>query len=81
MSDHGHDLHAEFPEAREALLALKASSEHFRSLSEQHHALAQEIFRIEAGLQASSDVRLEALKKQRLAILDEVAGMVTARAA
>jgi len=81
MSDHGHDLHAEFPEAREALVALKASNEHFRTLSERHHALAQDIFRIEAGLQAASDSRLEELKKQRLAILDEVAAMIPARAA
>ncbi len=81
MSDHGHDLHAEFPNAREALTRLKAESEHFRTLADRHHAIGQEIFRIDAGLQASSDARLEALKKQRLAILDEIAGMLTAQAA
>jgi uncharacterized protein YdcH (DUF465 family) len=81
MSDHGHDLHAEFPDARDALVALKASSAHFRTLSDSYHDLAQEIFRIEAGLQAASDARLDALKKERLAILDAVAAMLPARAA
>ncbi|MCA3254887.1 DUF465 domain-containing protein [Bradyrhizobium sp.] len=81
MSDHGHSLHAEFPDAQAALAELKTGNAHFRTLAERYHELAQEIFRIEAGLQASSDERLETLKKQRLAILDEIAAMLPAKAA
>lgn len=81
MSDHGHDLHAEFPAAHDALVRLKAESQHFRALSSTYHDLAQEIFRIETGLEGASDVRLEGLKKQRLALLDEVAAILSARAA
>ena len=81
MSELGHDLHALFPEQGEALHALKLESPQFRQLAERHHALTQEISRIETGLDAASDDRLEELKKQRLSLLDEVAAMIAARPA
>lgn len=77
MSEVGHDLHSEFPADRDILMLLKRESARFQLIAEQHHRLVQEIHRIEAGLAPSSDVRLEDLKKQRLAILDEVAGHIS----
>ena len=76
MSEHGHDLHSAFPNHHTALVALKVGSERFRILSARYHALAEEIFELEAGLQAGSDERLETLKKERLALLDEVAALI-----
>ncbi len=81
MSEVGHDLHSEFPADREILLLLKRESGHFQTLSQRHHDLTHEIYRIEAGLDAASDGRLEELKKQRLAILDEVAGLIALKKA
>lgn len=68
-----HELAAEFPDHAEALQALRASDAHFDALCERHHHVNREIHRIEAGVEAASDDRLEALKKQRLAMTDEVA--------
>ena len=76
MSDHGHDLHDAFPNEAAALHRLKLESEGFRQLAERHHRIAREIHRIEAGLEAAAEARLEALKKERLAILDDVARLV-----
>lgn len=79
MSEHDHDLHAAFPEHRAALVALKAGSERFRSLAARYHDLAEEIFALEAGLQAGSDERVEGLKKERLTLLDQVAALIGAQ--
>jgi uncharacterized protein YdcH (DUF465 family) len=79
MSELGHDLHALFPAQREILHALKLNSAHYRLLADRHHELVQQISRIEGGLDAASDDRLEELKKQRLNLLDEVAAMVADR--
>ncbi len=76
MSELGHDLHALFPAQTAILHKLKLDSEHYRTLALRHHALTQAIGRIEAGLDAASDDRLEELKKQRLVVLDDIAGMI-----
>lgn len=79
MSELGHDLHALFPAQQEILHALKLESAHYRLLADRHHELAQQISRIEGGLDAASDDRLEDLKKRRLNLLDEVAAMIAER--
>lgn len=81
MSETGHDLHALFPDHGPALHALKVEDAHFRTLAERHHDITIEIQRIEDGLVAASDARIESLKKQRLQLLDEVAGLVAAHEA
>lgn len=76
MSEAGHDLNSVFPEAIEALHSLKQDNAHFRSLSDQYHDLTREIVRIEEGIDAAGDARLEDMKKRRLGLLDEISGMI-----
>lgn len=76
MSDQDHDLASEFPESRDILHRLKIESAHFQTLSARYHPLIKEIARIESGAEAASDERLEERKKQRLALLDEIAAMI-----
>lgn len=76
MSHTPHDLHAEFPDAADALHALKIGNEHFAKLAAQYHDVNREIHRIDSGIEPASDDRTEALKKERLSILDQVAVMV-----
>lgn len=76
MSHTPHDLHAEFPEHKEILHRLKMEDRHYQSLAEQYHDLNREIHRIESGIESTSDERLEALKKMRLSMLDDVAEMI-----
>ena len=79
MSAHTpHELHDEFPDAAEAIHHLKLTDAHFAKLAEQHHTVNREIHRIESEIDAASDDRLEALKKERLHLLDEVAAMLAA---
>lgn len=73
MSHTPHELHDEFPEAAQKIHDLKQSDTHFAILADRYHVLNREIHRIDSGIEAASDDRTEALKKERLSLLDEVA--------
>jgi uncharacterized protein YdcH (DUF465 family) len=77
--DTQHDLHSEFPNDGDILHALKLEDAHFRTIADRYHDLNREIHRIESEVEAASDERLEGLKKQRLALLDDVATMISTR--
>jgi len=73
-----HELTAEFPQDAEILHKLKTGNAHFATLSDRYHEVNNEIHRIEVEAEAASDDRAEELKKQRLALLDEIGAMITA---
>jgi hypothetical protein len=72
------DLHDVFPGDEALLRRLKLEDHHFRSLADRYATLDQEISQIGLELQAASDERTEDLKKQRLLVLDEIAGVIQA---
>jgi hypothetical protein len=77
MSAHTpHELHEEFPHDAEVLHRLKLTNPHFVKLADRHHEVNREIHRIAAEIDAASDERVEALKRERLHLLDEVAAMI-----
>ena len=76
MTHVSHELHAEFPEDAEILHSLKVGDPKFAKLADHYHDLNREIHRIESGVEAASDDRLEGLKKQRLTLLDDVAQII-----
>ncbi len=67
-----HPLVAEFPEHKDRIHQLKMNDRHFHRLMEAYEALDKEIFRHEDGEQPMEDAALEALKKKRLALKDEL---------
>jgi uncharacterized protein len=71
-----HELHEEFPEAGDALHRLKVENAHFARLADEYHQVNREIHRIEAEVEAATDERAENLKKRRLALKDEIAGLL-----
>ena len=78
MTHTPHELHSEFPDDGAVLHALKMNDAHFQRLADNYHDINREIHRIEAGVDAASDTRAEELKKARLALLDEISGMIAA---
>jgi len=73
MSNTPHALSAKFPHKRDRIHELKMSDEHFAQLADKYHDVNREIHRIEAEVEAASDMRLEDLKKERIALLDQIA--------
>jgi uncharacterized protein YdcH (DUF465 family) len=68
--DH-HPLVKDFPEFRERIHSLKHDA-HFARLSREYEALDKEIVRLEDGVEQAGDSALEGLKKQRLAMKDQL---------
>lgn len=82
MSNTPHQLADEFPHDHAVLHELKLHNPHFVTLADRYQAVNGEIHRIEAGIENTSDDYAETLKKQRLALIDEIAAMLArARAA
>lgn len=82
MSNTPHELADEFPNDHALLHELKLHNPHFVTVAERYHAVNGEIHRIEAGIENTFDEYAETLKKQRLALIDEIAAMLAkARAA
>lgn len=67
-----HSLIQEFPELRERIHTLKTSDTHFARLFAEYDEAEHAVHRIESGAEAADDARLEALKKQRLHLKDEL---------
>jgi len=77
MSAHTpHELHDEFPHDARVLHRLKLADAHFCNLAERYHALNCAIHRIECEVESASDMYLTRLRRQRLALLDEIAVMI-----
>ena len=71
-----HDLHHEFHEHRERIHELKIGNSHFAKLFEDYHQVEHEVRRIEEGVENTSDVYLEDLKKRRLSLKDALYSMI-----
>ncbi|MEO7399634.1 MAG: DUF465 domain-containing protein [Polaromonas sp.] len=73
-----HDLAHEFPQYLEKMRALKATDAHFASLFSRYDSENQGIIKYEHGVGAITDEALEALKKKRLKIKDEIYSLLKA---
>ncbi|NTV11525.1 MAG: DUF465 domain-containing protein [Zoogloea sp.] len=73
-----HDLHHEFPEHSAAIHALKTSNTHFARLFDEYHEVNRRVVRVEVRVEPATDHELEALKKSRLRLKDELHGMLKA---
>ncbi|NUF48739.1 YdcH family protein [Gilliamella sp. ESL0250] len=61
-----------FPEYREIISKLKNTDLRFQKLFDQHNELDQKIKNIESGIIVNTTDTIEALKKQKLKIKDEI---------
>jgi uncharacterized protein YdcH (DUF465 family) len=76
MSHVPNELHDEFPDAHERMRTLKQSDAHFARLVDSYHEINRAIHRANAEVEPTSDGIIEQMKKQRLAIKDELAAMI-----
>lgn len=78
MAHTPHELADEFPEHRDRIHALKTSNPHFAKLADQYHAVNRQIHRAETGIEPVSEGFESQLRRQRLALKDEIAEMLRA---
>jgi len=73
MSNTPHELAEEFPERLEKMSALKQSDAHFAKLFEDYHAVNRAVHRAETNVEPTSDEHMTTLRKQRMALKDQIA--------
>ncbi|MCB1480746.1 MAG: DUF465 domain-containing protein [Rhodobiaceae bacterium] len=71
-----HELHEEFPEHADRIHELKVSNAHFAHLADKYHEVNRAIHRAETEVEPTDDFHLEDMKKERLALKDELAGIL-----
>ena len=67
-----HDLAHEFPEHSVAIQHLKLNDAHFAKLFDQYDSLTNEVETLERADLPVNDVLIEEMKKQRLALKDDL---------
>ena len=72
-----HPLINEFPEHRAKIHTLKTGNDHFARLADRYEVLDKQIVRAEDGIEPCAAALLENLKKQRLALKDDLYGILT----
>lgn len=78
MSHTPHELAEEFPDQVDTIHNLKTTNAHFARLFDEYHDINRAIHRAETDIEPTDDFHLEDMKKQRLALKDEIAGMLSA---
>ena len=69
-----------FPEYRDLITRLKNTDHHFTRLFDKHNHLDEKITQLVAETGPSADLQIEALKKQKLQLKDELYALLKARA-
>lgn len=74
-----HPFMSGHPELQDAIKELKSSNNHFAKLLREYEGIANEIGRAESNVPGYNmeDLELDQLKKERLALKDELLTMVT----
>lgn len=78
MSHVPHDLNEEFPDKADAIHALKTSNAHFAKLVDDYHEINRAIHRAETNVEPTDDLHETEMRKQRMALKDEIARMLSA---
>jgi len=78
MSVEHHPLLKEFPEYHDRIHQLKVEDAHFRKLFDEYHEVDKEVYRMDENIEPVSDEVMEEMKKRRLALKDELLGMLKA---
>jgi uncharacterized protein YdcH (DUF465 family) len=76
MSNTPHDLAEEFPDERDRITELKTSNGHFARLAEEYDEVNRSIYRMETRVEPTSDDVEEELKRRRVRLKDEIAGIL-----
>jgi uncharacterized protein YdcH (DUF465 family) len=73
-----HPLVKEFPDHKDDIHRLKMENTRFQNLMEKYEELDKQVFRMEDGSEPTEDLVVEQLKKERLALKDELFQIIQA---
>ena len=76
MAHTPHELAEDFPEHASKIHDLKMNDAHFARLADEYHTVNREVHRVESGVEAASQEREEELRRTRMRLKDEIAGIL-----
>ncbi len=76
MSNTPHELAEEFPQDVDKIHTLKVSNPHFAKLMDEYHEINRAVHRAETGVEPVDDMAESQMRKQRMHLKDEIAGML-----
>jgi uncharacterized protein YdcH (DUF465 family) len=76
MSHTPHELAEEFPQDVAKIHELKVSNPHFAKLMDAYHEVNRAVHRAESGVEPVDDLTETKMRKERMALKDEIAGML-----
>jgi len=80
MSNTPHQLITDFPDLADKISALKLEDTHFSRLMDDYNELNDQVHLAESNINPMEDLALTALRKRRMALKDELYGILTASA-
>ena len=72
MSHTPHELAEEFPDHVQAMHDLKTSDAHFARLMDEYHEINRAVHRAETDIEPTDDLHMGEMRKQRLALKDQI---------
>jgi len=76
MSHTPHELAEEFPQDVDKIHTLKVSNPHFAKLMDDYHDVNRAVHRAETGVEPCDDLAETQMRKERMRLKDEIAGML-----
>lgn len=73
MSHVPHELAEEFPADKDKIHSLNLTDSHFSKLADQYHTVNRDIHRIETNVTPADEGYEKQLRRQRLALKDQIA--------
>ncbi len=77
MSHTPHELAEEFPDKVDVISRLKQEDAHFAKLVDAYHTVNRDVHRAETNVEPTDDLHEAELRKQRMALKDEIWGMLS----
>ncbi len=78
MSHTPNELAEEFPDRVEQMNTLKQENAHFSKLFDEYHEINRAVHRAETDVEPTDDLHMAEMRKQRLALKDEIWEMILA---
>lgn len=76
MSHVPHELTEEFAQEADRLQSLRTENLHFSRLCDSYHEINRAIHRAETDVEPTDDFHMVEMRKQRMALKDEIARML-----
>ena len=78
MSHTPHELAEEFPDQVDQMHDLKGKNPHFAKLFDDYHTINRAIHRAETDVEPTDDLHMTEMRKQRMALKDQISAALRA---